>query len=90
MGRIEIGKLNETYAQYVREDVMVCGWVRTIRDSKTFGFIEINDGSCFRNLQVVFDDTLTNFNEISKLNAGSAIRVIGSVVETPRPNSPMK
>ena len=86
--RIEIVKLNETYAQHVGEEVMVCGWVRTIRDSKSFGFIEINDGSCFRNLQVVFDNTLTNFNEISKLNAGSAIRVKGSVVETPQAKQP--
>lgn len=88
MGRIEIGKLNETYSRLAGEEVAVCGWVRTIRDSKTFGFIEINDGSCFRNLQVVFDDTLGNFDEIRRLNAGSAIRVTGKVVETPQAKQP--
>lgn len=88
MERIEICKLNETHARHAGEIVTVCGWVRTIRDTKTFGFIEINDGSCFRNLQVVFDDTLANFSEITRLNAGSAIRVKGQVVETPEAKQP--
>lgn len=88
MERIEIVKLNETHAQHAGEEVTVYGWVRTIRDTKTFGFIEINDGSCFRNLQIVYDNTLPNFSEIGKLNIGSAIRVRGRVVETPEAKQP--
>ena len=62
----------------------VCGWVKTIRDSKSIGFIELNDGSSFRNLQVVLSqDKLSNFAEIVKLNVGSAIVVRGPVVLTP-------
>lgn len=88
MERIEIVKLNENHAQHAGEEVTVYGWVRTIRDTKTFGFIEINDGSCFRNLQIVYDNTLPNFSEIGKLNIGSAIRVRGRVVETPEAKQP--
>lgn len=88
MERTEIVKLNETYSRLEGEEVTVCGWVRTVRDSKTFGFIEINDGSCFRNLQVVFDNTLGNFDEIRKLNVGSAIRVKGKIVVTPQAKQP--
>ena len=90
MERIEIRELNEVYPRLAGEEVTVCGWIRTIRDSRTFGFIEINDGSCFRNLQVVFDDTLDNFSEIRRLNVGSALRVKGIVVETPRRSSLMR
>ena len=70
MERIEIRKLKDTYKDLSGKEVLVCGWIRTIRDTKTFGFIEINDGSFFKNLQVVFDDSLDNFSEIAKLNIG--------------------
>ncbi len=88
MDRIEIRKLSETYKELSGKEVLVCGWIRNIRDTKTFGFIEINDGSFFKNLQIVFDDTLANFFEIAKLNIGSAIRVRGHVVETPQAKQP--
>ena len=88
MDRIEIRKLSETYKELSGKEVLVCGWIRNIRDTKTFGFIEINDGSFFKNLQIVFDDTLANFTEIAKLNIGSAIRVCGHVVETPQAKQP--
>lgn len=88
MERIEISKLNKSYAQFAGKEVTVCGWVKTLRDSKTFGFIELNDGSCFSNLQVVFDDKLDNFSEVRKLNVGSALRVTGTVVETPQAKQP--
>ena len=52
---------------YINKEVTVEGWVRTVRDSKTFGFIELNDGSYFKNIQIVFDDSLDNFAEICKL-----------------------
>ncbi len=56
----------------------VGGWIRSIRDSKTFGFIVVNDGSYFETLQVVYHDTMENFAEISKLNVGAAVVVKGN------------
>lgn len=88
MERTEIKKLNETHKDLEGKEVLVCGWIRSIRDTKSFGFIEINDGSFFKNLQVVFDNSLDNFTEIAKLNIGSAIRVSGYVVETPQAKQP--
>ena len=88
MKRIEIKHLNETYKDLTGTEVQICGWVRTIRDNKNFGFIEINDGSFFKNLQVVFDKSLDNYSEISHLNIGSALRVKGRVVETPQAKQP--
>lgn len=88
MKRIEIKHLNETYKDLTGTEVQICGWVRTIRDNKNFGFIEINDGSFFKNLQVVFDKSLDNYSEISHLNIGSALRVKGCVVETPQAKQP--
>ena len=61
---------------------MVNGWVRSLRDSKTFGFIELNDGSYLKNLQIVFEDHLENFSEITKINTGSSIAVEGKLVES--------
>lgn len=65
------------------EKMMVRGWVRTVRSSGSFGFLEINDGTCFKNLQVVFDDTIQNFKEIEKFNIGSAVSIIGEIVKSP-------
>lgn len=90
MERTEIRKLFENTSQYTKGEQTVCGWVRTIRLSKTFGFIELNDGSYFQNLQVVFDDQLPNFNEISKLNIGSSLVVKGNLVETPEAKQPFE
>ncbi len=71
--------------------VCVNGWVRTIRISKNFGFIELNDGSYFKNLQVVIEtDRLDNFAEISKLNVGAALRVSGTLVMTPDAKQPFE
>ena len=67
---------------YVQKQVTVSGWVRTIRDSKNFGFIELNDGSFFKNVQVVFDTELSNFEDIKKLSISSSIVVVGEVVKT--------
>lgn len=88
MERTEIKKLNQIHKELEGKEVLVCGWIRSIRDTKTFGFIELNDGSYFKNLQVVYDDSLDNFAEINKLNIGSAIRVRGYVVETPQAKQP--
>ena len=68
MKRIEIAKLYENASAYASEPVKVCGWIRTNRDSKALGFMEINDGSCFKGVQVVFEaDKLENFAETAKL-----------------------
>ena len=73
------------------QTVTVGGWVRTIRDMKTFGFIELNDGSCFRNLQVVMSaDELHNYKEIAGQNVGAALIVRGTVVLTPEAKQPLE
>lgn len=72
-------------------EISVNGWVRTLRVSKNFGFIELNDGSFFKNLQVVIEaDKLENFAEVSKLNVGSALRVKGVLVHTPDAKQPFE
>ncbi|MBR7110995.1 MAG: asparagine--tRNA ligase [Clostridia bacterium] len=68
----------------------VSGWARSIRDGKTFGFIELNDGTYFKNLQIVFSDNLDNFSEIAHLNVGSAITVTGKLVLTPELKQPFE
>ncbi|MCI9655684.1 MAG: asparagine--tRNA ligase [Lawsonibacter sp.] len=73
------------------QNVTVMGWARTIRDMKTFGFIELNDGSCFKNLQVVMDaNVLDNFKEIAGQNVGAALIVKGEVVLTPGAKQPLE
>ena len=73
------------------QTVTVCGWARTIRDMKTFGFIELNDGSCFKNLQVVMDaNVLDNFKDIAGQNVGTALIVRGEVVLTPGAKQPLE
>ena len=62
------------------KDVLVKGWVRTRRDSKDFSFLEVNDGSCLKNLQVVVDSSLDNYSEITKLSTGSAIVINGDLI----------
>ncbi|GAE88585.1 asparaginyl-tRNA synthetase [Acetivibrio straminisolvens JCM 21531] len=76
---------------YVGKEIVVAGWVRTIRDSKSFGFIELNDGSFFKNLQIVFEEAnIQNFKEIAKLPVGSAIIVHGDLIETPNAKQPFE
>ena len=90
MTRTEIASLYQDPAAFSGKKVSVCGWVRTIRDSKALGFMELNDGSCFKGVQVVFEDqNLDNFKEIAKLNVGAAVAVTGSFIETPEPSSPL-
>ncbi len=66
----------------IRQNVLVKGWVRTRRDVKTFSFIEVNDGSCLKNLQVIADEALFNYSEIKTLTTGSAISITGALVES--------
>ncbi len=83
MNIITIRELFKNTEQYIDKDVEVCGWVRSVRASKSFGFIVLNDGTFFEPLQVVFHDTMSNFEEVSKLNVGSAIIVKGKLIATP-------
>lgn len=87
----QIKKLYREPHLYNNKSVEIGGWVRTVRDSKTFGFIELNDGSFFKNVQVVFEEgKLANFKEIAKLGPGSSIRVTGELVETPNAKQPFE
>ena len=91
MERIEIKKLFDGADAYADQSVTVCGWVRTLRDSKAIGFIEINDGSCFKGVQIVFEaEKLANYKDIAKLNVGSAIKVTGKLILTPNANQPFE
>ena len=72
------------------EEVTVGGWIRSIRDSKTFGFIMLSDGTYFKPVQIVYDDKLPNFAEISKLNVGSAVIVSGKIIVTPEAQQPFE
>ncbi|MCO5384985.1 MAG: asparagine--tRNA ligase [Desulfosporosinus sp.] len=76
--------------RFLNQKVELSGWVRTVRTSKAFGFIEINDGSFFENIQVVFEDSLTNFTEIGKLTISSAIRIQGELVPSPGAKQPFE
>ena len=75
---------------YLNTEVEVGGWIRSIRDSKAFGFIVLNDGTCFDTLQIVYHDTMDNFAEVSKLNVGAAIIVKGTLVPTPEAKQPFE
>ena len=91
MDRLMIKQLFAESDRYADKTVTVCGWARTIRDSKAFGFVELNDGSCFKSLQIVFEqNVIPNFDEIAKLNVGSALVVTGRVVLTPQNKQPLE
>lgn len=78
-------------ADYANKEVTLGGWIRTMRVSKNFGFIELNDGSFFKNIQIVFEaDALSNYAEITKLGVGAAIIVKGLLVETPEAKQPFE
>lgn len=75
---------------YSGKQIKICGWVRTIRSSKVFGFMELNDGSFFKSIQVVFEDKLENFDEISKFIINSTVGVEGELVLTPDAKQPFE
>jgi len=87
---IDIKSLYRETNKYLDQIISVAGWVRTVRLSKDFGFIELNDGTFLKNLQIVFDKQLNNFSEIEKLSLGSAIRVEGQLVKSPAPLQPFE
>ena len=89
-GYISIKKLWRDHKPYLGKQLELSGWVRTVRDSKTFGFIELTDGSFFKNIQIVFDDKLSNFSKIAKLTIGSSIIVTGELVESKGAKQPFE
>ena len=76
--------------KYLDKEITVGGWIRSIRDSKAFGFIVLNDGTSFDTLQIVYHDTMANFAEVSKLNVGASIIVKGTLVATPEAKQPFE
>ncbi len=87
---INIKDLYRNYKDYADKEVTIGGWLRSKRDSKTFGFLVINDGTFFEPLQVVYSDALANFADISKLNVGAAVIATGVVTLTPDAKQPFE
>lgn len=90
MNLTDIRDLYRDRENFTGKEVTVGGWIRSIRDSKTFGFIVVNDGTFFEPLQIVYSDKLENFEQINKLNVGSAIIVKGTIVATPDAKQPFE
>lgn len=90
MDLITIREIFKKREDYLGKEISVGGWVRSIRDSRSFGFIVLHDGSYFETLQIVYHDTLANFDEISKTNVGAAIIVQGTLVATPEAKQPFE
>jgi len=80
---IDVKDLYNDLSNYMNNEVTLQGWIRNHRKQKEFGFIDFNDGTFFKSVQVVYDDKLTDFEEIQKLRIGSAIEVVGKVIESP-------
>ena len=90
MKKLIIKDLYKNFKDYEDKEVTIEAWVKTVRASKNFGFIEINDGSFFKNIQIVFSESLSNFNEISKLTISSSIKVTGKLVVTENSKQPFE
>ena len=90
MDLVSVKSLYKNKEQYLGKKVTVGGWLRSVRDSKTFGFLVLSDGTFFDTLQVVYSDKLDNFTEISKLNVGAAVIVTGELVATPQAKQPFE
>ncbi|MBP1759518.1 MAG: asparaginyl-tRNA synthetase [Firmicutes bacterium] len=90
MQLVTVKEIHRQTDRFLNQKIELSGWVRTVRTSKTFGFIEINDGSFFENIQVVFEESLANFMEIGKLTISSAIRIQGELVPSPGAKQPFE
>lgn len=90
MDLVSVRELYREKDKYVGKEITVGGWVRSNRDSKSFGFITLNDGTFFETLQVVYADKLANFPELAKINVGSAVIVTGELVATPDAKQPFE
>ena len=90
MELVTVRELYRNREEYLDKKVQVGGWLRSVRDSKSFGFLVLNDGTFFEALQIVYHDTMENFSEISKLNVGAAVIVEGTLVATPEAKQPFE
>ena len=90
MDLVTIKALFREKEKYIDKEITVGGWIRSIRDSKTFGFIVLNDGTFFDTLQIVYHDNLENFSAISHLNIGAAVIIKGKLVATPQAKQPFE
>ncbi len=91
MQRTEIRSIFQNPDSAARQEITVCGWARSIRASNAFGFIELNDGSCFGNLQIVFEaDKIENYAEIARQNVGAALEATGTLALTPGAKQPFE
>ena len=90
METAELRELYKSPEKYADKEIKLNGWVKTARDSKTFGFIELNDGTFFKNVQIVYEDTLSNFDDITKVTIYSSIEVEGKFVLTPDAKQPFE
>ena len=87
---VKVKELYRNAQDYEGQSVRLSGWIRTSRVSKSFGFIELNDGGFFKNAQIVFDESLENFQEVAKYHIATAITVEGTVVYTPDAKQPFE
>ena len=90
MKKITVKSLYQEKDQYKDKEITIEGWVKTLRDSKTFGFIELNDGTFFKNVQIVFNDKLENFEEVKKITISSSIKVTGKFILTENAKQPFE
>ncbi len=90
MNNLTVRKLYKQTNDFVGNEITIRGWVKTVRSSKNFGFIELNDGTFFKNVQVVIDEKLNNFEELSKLTISSTIKVAGTFVLTNNVKQPFE
>ena len=90
MDLVEIRSLYKHTQDYVDKEIQVGGWVRSNRDTKSFGFLTLSDGTYFNTLQVVYSDGLANFADIAKINVGTAVIVKGTFVATPEAKQPFE
>jgi asparaginyl-tRNA synthetase len=90
MNNLLVKTLYRNSDEYIDKNITISGWVRTLRASNAFGFVEVNDGSFLKNVQVVFDQNLSNFKEVSKLSVSASIKVTGKLVATPEAKQPFE
>ena len=90
MNILQIKDLYKNQQNYENRNITICGWVKSNRDSKSFGFLSVNDGTFFQPVQVVYDDTLSNYNTIRKINVGAALIITGKFLLTPDAKQPFE
>ena len=90
MARIELKQLGNSFESLANQTVEICGWVKTIRDSKNFAFIELNDGSRFKNTQIVADSSMEGYDLLVSQNVGAGLSVMGTVIVTPDMKQPFE